>query len=423
MLSFSDQPYQYFPPKRNALAAWLLGQYNRLRYLPRVRRVLGVTVSGELEALSARRRNSRLLLVPNHPTHADAYVYLEALRQTGVASHIMAAYDVFLRRRLNAWIMQRFGVFSVDREGSDRQAMQQAMQTLVNGPTALTIFAEGNVYLQNDVVTPFHEGAAFIALRSAKALAKQQQRVVLTPVSIKLTYAQDVRTTLQSRLEQLAQAVEAPIEAGATPLQQVRRIGRAGLTRHLKHRGIEAPTIDSLSEFIRQATESVVAPLERKMDAVVKPDDTIIERIRKLRRIIHDIRIDPQRRHDHAAAAQWADQAMLALRIASYSGDYMQSRPTVDRVAETIEKLTEDFHDQTFPPLGDRWAFVHFGRPVDCGERLKSFTQQSRTAVRELTVHCEQSVQDGIDQLNLNNPHPGGRLWDDDPGLACAADD
>ena len=51
MLNFSDQPYQYFPPKRNSLVAWLLGIYNRRVFLPRVKLVNGVAVSGELDAL------------------------------------------------------------------------------------------------------------------------------------------------------------------------------------------------------------------------------------------------------------------------------------------------------------------------------------------------------------------------------------
>jgi hypothetical protein len=66
----------------------------------------------------------------------------------------MAAYDVFLRSRLNAFIMSRCGAFSVDRESLDTQALKHAHNVLLKGRHALTVFAEGNVFLQNDILAP-----------------------------------------------------------------------------------------------------------------------------------------------------------------------------------------------------------------------------------------------------------------------------
>ena len=74
----------------------------------------------------------------------------------------------------------------------------------------LLIFPEGNVYLQNDVVTPFHDGAAMLALRSARALADDGARVLVVPVSIKATYVEDVRWRVEAALEELARACDAP---------------------------------------------------------------------------------------------------------------------------------------------------------------------------------------------------------------------
>ena len=102
---------------------------------------------------------------------------------------------------------------------------------------------------------------------------------------------------------------------------------------------------------------------------------------------------------------------MLAFRIASYSADYVASRPTIDRFGETIEKLAEDIYAQVQPPLAPRLAFVHFGAPIDLSDYLDSFTRRTRAAVRKLTEACEAAVQAGVDDLNNQNPHPGGRLW------------
>ena len=95
MLDFSDQPYQYFPSKRNALVAWLMGVTNRMHRLPKTLKVDGVVVSGadilheKLQRGGSRR--DRVLFLPNHPTHADAAVFLEAQRQAGFTSQMMAA--------------------------------------------------------------------------------------------------------------------------------------------------------------------------------------------------------------------------------------------------------------------------------------------------------------------------------------------
>lgn len=414
MLDSSDQPYEYYPPRRWAILAWLLGLYNCHYYLPRKMRVVGVEVSGHLESIRKRNRSDRLLFLPNHPTHYDAYIYFEALRRVGVSTHTMAAYDVFLRSRINAWIMQRMGVFSVDREGSDKRAMKQAMSTLAAGRHALTIFPEGNVYLQNDLVTPFHEGAAFIGLRSAAALAEEGYRVLAVPVSIKATYLTDVRPQLEVMLNDLAAAVQAEMPSEAPVRQKIHHIGRAGLIKNLHQRGHEVPETETLPELIQHAAGAIVERLEQKIDLKARPKDSLFDRIRRVRRVIHELRLDESRTHDHTVAVHWADEAMLAFRIASYSGKYLKGRITIDRFAETVEKLAEDTYARVIDPLSTRHAYIHFNEPIDLSEYLDSFKKKARGAIEQFTERCEKSVQEGIDQLNARNPHPGGRVWEEE---------
>lgn len=409
MLDFSDQPYRWFPPRRSGLFAWALGHYNRYVYLPRRREIENVRVTGQLDAIRERTSRDRLLFLPNHPTHDDAYIWMEALRQLGVSTHIMAAYDVFLRSQLNAFVMQRMGCFSVDREGSDQQAMKQAIETLTQGHHALTIFPEGNVYLQNDVVTPFHEGAAFLALRGARALAEEKGRVLAVPVSIKVTHVVDVRDPLSHRLHRLAEALASPVKADHPPLEKVKRVGLTALAKNLRHRGHNVPEAPELAELVKQAAETVIARLEAKMELTPGPEDSLIDRIRRARKVVHEIRSDPERAHEHTLAAHWADEAMLAFRIASYSGNYLQARPTIDRFAETIEKLSEDVYARAHPPVGRREALVHFGEPIDLTEHLEARPRQAAQAV---TAAAEQAVQRGLDQLNAENDRVGARLWE-----------
>lgn len=415
MIDFSDKPYRYFPPRRNAFAAWLLGLYNRYVELPKKARIAAVQVSGATRALTDRPRGDRLLLVPNHPTHADAAIYTEALRRIGVSTHIMAAYDVFLRNRRHARTMQWMGCFSVDREGSDPQAMKQALRTLAEGKHALTVFPEGNVYLQNDLVTPFHEGAAFLGLRSAKTLRERGARVLAVPVSIKVTHLHDVRAELGARLHDLGERLGADLPADAPPLETVRIVGKAALLKNMRQRGLELPEAQTLPALIEQAADVIIDRLERKMDLKRRATDSRVERIRRARRAIHEIRLDEARSHDHAVAGHWADEAMLAMRVASYGGDYVESKPTIDRFAETIEKLGEDILGRAMAPIGPRHAFVRFAAPFDLSEYLDAAKPKLRSAARRLTEDCEHAVQEGLDRLNDENPHAGGRLWNGSP--------
>ncbi len=413
MLDFSDQPYQWFEPRRNALVAHLARCYNRWRQLPATKRIAEVRVTRAADL----PRRSHMLLVFNHSTHADASIVLEATRQVGVFPIFMAAYDVFLRSRLDAWIMQRLGAFSVDREGSDSRAMKQAAETLLHSRHPLTIFPEGNVYLQNDHVTPFHDGAAFLALRAQKELLERDEPLFAVPAAIKATYLHDIRADLVRRIEALAAAVDSTDHGSdktQNPREALRRIGIVALRRNLKLRGIDPreQEIDTLRGLIDYAAGTVLSGLEKKLEIEPRDGDNLIERMRQCRRKIHEVRTDPQRVADHAAAGTWNDEAMLAFRIISYyNTDYIAEKPTLDRIAETVEKLTEDVHRTATAPMADRRALVHFGEPIDLRAYLAD-NAKLRAAVRKLTADLESGVQSGLDLLNASNDAPGATRWE-----------
>jgi len=411
MLDFSDKPYHYFPPRPLPGVAWALRQFNRFWRLPSKEKIDAVRVEG-LDELAKRRPDDRLVVLPNHPTHADASIMLEAVRKAKLRVSIMAAYDVFLRGKLDAFVMQSLGAFSVDREGSDSRSMKQAIATLDRGKRALVIFPEGNVYLENDRVAPFNAGAAFLALKAAGQLPSS--RVVVVPVSIKASYVEDVRPVVAARLAALAKQLDVAIPEAATPLEALRVVGVAALARNLKHRGVEPPAAEdhpTLKSMIDEAAGRVLDQLESQLELSPKPRDGVADRVRRARRVIHEVRTDPDRQVDHAAATGWADQAMLAFRIASYGGAYVASRPTVDRIAETTEKLEEDLYRRMVEPMGRRVAVVRFGPLLDlspwAGQR------KQRAAVQKITAEAEGRVLAGLDATNQGLGEAGGEVWDE----------
>ncbi len=154
----------------------------------------------------------------------------------GIPASFMAAYDVFLRSRFNAWCMQKLGNFSIDREAADRKAMTAAIATVTTGDHCLTIFPEGNVYLTNDRVTPFLDGTAFIALKAQQSLEDTPVKVV--PVSLKFTHLTTPRETVTQRLVDLARQ-RPRLLAGASedPLGAVLGLGRHLIGGYLQKHG------------------------------------------------------------------------------------------------------------------------------------------------------------------------------------------
>jgi len=418
MLDFSDQPYQYFPPKFSRFWAALLRYHNRTRHLPQTQRIADVVPTGHDALLAQLQPGDRLVFLPNHSTHADAAIFIEALRQVGLSSLMMAAYDVFLRGRIHRFTMQRMGAFAVDRDGSCPKPMKQALATLEQGQHALTIFPEGNVYLTNDRITPFMDGAAFIALKAQQALLKGSEsraktsggRILAVPVSIKVTHLTNARMKITQRFAPLAKQLGVAADFHDQPIKAVYEAAEIALHRNLKQRGLDIPDAPDLGTLIHQAAINVLDRLEAKLDLTPKPQDTPLDRVRTARRLIHEVRIDPDRAVDHAAAATWADEAMLAFRIASYPMGYAAEHPTIDRVGETVEKLEEDLLTKMPPPVANRHAAVHFNAPIDVRDILTAHPKL-RAAVGAFTSQTEAAVQAGIDHLNQNNPHPGGKLW------------
>ena len=418
MLEFTDLPYRYFPPKNSwLLSRWIL-RHNRLVHLKRTQKMVSVDFHHAQRVFADRTEGDRFLFLVNHPTHADAAIFFETLRQLRMRCQMMAAYDVFLRSRLTRFVMQRMGAFSVDRDGSDRRPMQQALDTLVKGDYPLVIFPEGNVYLTNDRVTPLMDGAAFMAVKAQEALDKAGDggRVRIVPVGIKASHATDARDAVSKRLAALAKPLGLEVDLRADPSGALLAVGRAGLVRSLEQRGLPMPAVEGsngveqLAAMAEAAADAVLDRLEPKLGIASKADSPASQRIVAARRAIHAVRSDPQREMDHAAAATWADEAMLALRLASYTVGYAHEKPTLDRVSETVEKIEEDLLNRMPRPMAPRKAMVCFGKPIDVSawtaRKLKK-----RDLLASLTSEAESAIQGLVDEANAANRLPGSELF------------
>ena len=232
-----------------------------------------------------RKRCPPSLPEPLNPQRSE--VMSEVTRHLGIRPSFMAAYDVFARGRVQAWIMQRTGAFSVDREGSDRKSMKCATNVLVEGRYPLIVFPEGNVYFCNDQVAPFAEGSSYIAMSAQKKLGMNNP-VYVVPVSMKFTYLEDVRDHLRSSIRKIARRFETELDAEAEFGRELSRISTTALQRFLRQRGYSSSRkTESVDEQINNAAEQIIASLEEKIEISSKLNQ-ITDRIRRVRAAIRN---------------------------------------------------------------------------------------------------------------------------------------
>jgi len=415
MLDFCDAPYCFFPPKPSRPLIWIGKQINRFYALPcKEHRVHEIHLEGNLDAVrEAQRAGDRLLFVINHPTHSDPQVITEMHRRLGVPLRFMAAYDVFLRTKFNAWCVQKLGHFSIDREGSDRKAMTTAIDTLKEGDYALDIFPEGNVYLTNDRVTPFLDGTAFIALKAQQALDSDNVRII--PVSLKYTHLTDCREQLVSLVESAAKDSGFPFDSKNPVVESVVQLGSYVLASHLARHGyadqINADK-DDIHSTLADLTSAIVVDLETALDLSPKAGDALVDRIRKTRSNIHQIRTDQKKSAATPDIDKLADKAILAYRILAYLTPYLPDHPSLDRFSETVERIGEDHFSKTMGRTASRRAIVSVRDPLNVSEFLEQAGGKLRGAVAPLTAEMERSVQAGLDEINENNTAPGAMMME-----------
>ncbi|MBU61239.1 MAG: hypothetical protein CMI26_01905 [Opitutae bacterium] len=412
MIDFSDKSYHFFEPKPNRCVEAFLRWMNRKFYLRGTTNLIKevVVMNPEMVVEARKHAGNRLLFLPNHPTHSDPPIMIEVFRQLGLPVSFMAAYDIFLQSKLNAWCMQRTGCFSVDREGSDRKSMKEALRLLKEGERGLIIFPEGNVYLTNDKVTPFLDGPAFIGLKAQQNLGDDHP-VFAIPVSLKVTHLSNAAGEVVALFRRLAIEVNEDYDESSDHVTEVKRLGWFALKKVMSGlaKPLDGEVGDDLAGELRNIARQLMEKLELELELSAKDGEDLVDRIRRIRRRIHALRIADKPTLADFKARTLAAEAMLAFRLLSYPGTYLEENPTLDRMGETIQKVLEDLGSAILPPYAGRRALVRFGEPIDLA--AESANGKGRVQVAELSRRFEIAVQDGLDLLDFDNDCIGGESF------------
>ena len=415
MLKLCDQPFTYYPPKYHPVLTPIGRLYNKYVYISNAEhRLTSVTnyQTGRVKELRKDRRN-HLLFIYNHPSHSDSQIVLESLRQLGISTHYLASYDLFFRRTaFEKWAMQLAGAFSVDREAFNAQPMNQAVSTLSDTRHALTIFAEGRPYLQNELVTDFQSGAVFIGLQAQRKLRKKGngERVFIVPAAIKVTHTVDCSDKILEMLESLSLEMGVDRSGGMDKVTLLEKTGEELMQRALVSRGYRRAEGKDYPMMQKDGAAEIIAALEYQTGLVPRKDISLWDRTQLLRKHIHAIMLDPEKNRSKLRdAKRWADHVLIAMRILSYPSSYVRDNPTIDRFGETLERLIEDKLNHAIPPYSRRAALVKYGDPVDLSEYV-SGGKIDMSAVEGITAGSGEEVQKMVDELCTDNPNPGTKV-------------
>ncbi|NND99160.1 MAG: 1-acyl-sn-glycerol-3-phosphate acyltransferase [Pirellulaceae bacterium] len=333
-----------------------------------------------------------VLVMPNHASHADPYVIYAGADKVGTALHVMATWHVFHDQpRLIQWALRKHGCFSVDREANAIGAFRIATKILQEKREPLVLFPEGEIYHCNDRVTPFREGAAAIAVTAAR---KAKRPIVCVPCAMTYRYAEDPTEAMLETMGELEEAIfwrrriDRPLDERiygfAEALLVVKELEYYGETRS----GRLPNRIRALEDHILQQVES-----RHEISGAGK---SLPERVKAARKtIIEKISDDQISKSDKQALDHDLEDLFIVVQSFSYPGDYVNDKPTIERMAETLDKFEEDVLQKVTASIkGERRAIVQFGEPLQVvGDR------KVKNQTTDITSTIEQRVQAMLDEV------------------------
>jgi 1-acyl-sn-glycerol-3-phosphate acyltransferase len=368
-----DKPYRFVPP---AMSAFWTTVFRPIvpRYLKKHHGVESYELLGAERLRASAAAGRGILLAPNHCRPCDPFVVGMLADRALRPAYIMASWHTFQLGRLQAFLLRRLGIFSVYREGMDRESLKLAIQLLTEAKHPLVVFPEGVVSRTNDRLGNLMDGPAFMARIAAKRRAglKPAGQVVIHPVALRYFFRGDLDATLAPVLEEVERRLSWRPRTNASVLNRIAKIGEALLTlKEIEYLG--GPQTGGLEKRLKSLIDFLLVPLE---DEWLKGDHDggVVSRVKDLRAVILPDMVNGDIL-EAERARRWEQLAdtYLAQQVHFYPPDYFGAKPTPEQLLETVERFEEDLTDV---------ARVH--RPlhvvVEIGEAIEVSPARDRNA-------------------------------------------
>jgi 1-acyl-sn-glycerol-3-phosphate acyltransferase len=361
-----DKPYTFIPPDRGTFWARLLNGLFLRRYLRTQYGVHSFDLIGVERLKRSVDAGHGIVLAPNHCRPCDPMVLFPLGQAVGAPIHIMASWHLFMSGWLQSWVLQHVGVFSVYREGLDRDALKCAIQILTDAKRPLVLFPEGIVSRSNDRLNHMMDGTIFIARNAAKQRAAQTPagKVVVHPVAIRYFYQGEIGPAVGPVLQEIERRLTWSPQIGRPMTERIVKVGEALLTlKEIEYTG--RPQSGPIAERIARLIDHLLVPLEQEW-LKGKRESEIIGRIKSLRAaIVPDMAADKVDEAERARRWRQLADVYLAQQLGCYPPDYVAGGgATPERMLETVERFEEDMNDavRVHQPLH---AVVEVGEAIE----------------------------------------------------------
>jgi 1-acyl-sn-glycerol-3-phosphate acyltransferase len=378
------KPYRFVPPKHGTFWWRFLRPYLD-GYLRRSAGIVGVECRHVERLRASIAAGHGIMLAPNHCRPCDPLVLGPLSVEIDRPFYVVASWHVFMQSRWQRFLLPRLGVFSIYREGSDREALKVAMNLTAQARRPFVIFPEGVISRHNDKLNHLMEGTALMARGAAKqrAALNPPGRVVVHPVAIRYYFDGDIATAVPPVLRDIEHRLTWRPQDDRPLTERIGRIGGALLAlKEVEYFGSAQP--GTIAERIAGLIDRLLVPLENEW-VKGRREKEIVARVKLLRMaIVPEMangtldEAELQRRWRHLA------DMYLAQQLSCYPPDYLSDNPTPERLLETVERYEEDMTDtvRIHTPLR---AVVEVGEAIEVSpERARGTdTDPLMIAIRE----------------------------------------
>lgn len=391
-----DKPYVFVPPSQGIFWHRFFMLFLK-RYLEHEQGVTAVEFLHLDRLQQSLAAGHGVMLAPNHSRPSDPMVLMQLGQQLGRKINIMASWHLFMQSRFQAWALPQVGVFSVYREGLDREALKCAMQILAEARRPLVVFPEGLISRSNDRLNNLMEGVVLMARGAAKQrmAANPPGRVVVHPVALRYFFEGDLTATLSPVLEEVEQRLTWQSQRHLPLIDRIVKIGDALLAlKESEYLG--APQSGSFGERLQRLIDALLTPLEQEWLKGRRAESTV-ERVKLLRTaILPDMVAGELPEAERARRWRQLADVYLAQQLHNYPPNYFDPVPTPERLLETVERYEEDLTDKVrvHPPIR---VVVSMGTAIEvAAARAKSaegdplmveIRRQLETMLEELKAH------------------------------------
>jgi 1-acyl-sn-glycerol-3-phosphate acyltransferase len=341
------KPYKFVPPLPWAWLAFPIGWWMPRRVWTAYG-VLRPEYRGVERLTASFAAGHSVVFAPNHCRPCDPEVVGILCYDIRRPPYMMASWHLFMQGQIQRFMLRMAGVFSVYREGVDREALRTATAFLASATRPFIIFPEGIVSRSNDRLGHLMEGTVFIARSAAKLRAKADPpgKVVVHPIAFHYYFDGDLRKTVEPVLTAIEHRFGWQPQRDLKLVPRVQKVGEALLaSKEVEYFG-HAQT-GTVAERLPKLIERVLGPLEAEY-GLTKPEPVTIERVKRLRAaIVPALVTEELSAADRARRWRHLADCYFGQALACYPVGYLDDRPTVGRILETVERFEEDLTDKT----------------------------------------------------------------------------